>query len=118
MTAHIASPPAVSGTARNMAAFRALETAKPARERLFDDPFATRFLPSYQRLLVGCSKAPALRRLIEHYVDRLAPGARTSGIARTRLIDDWLRTEVEDGVRQVVVLGAGFDCRALRLPEL
>ncbi len=37
---------------------------------------------------------------------------------RTRLIDDAVRAFVADGGRQVVVLGAGYDCRALRLPEL
>jgi methyltransferase (TIGR00027 family) len=37
---------------------------------------------------------------------------------RTRLIDDAVRRFVAAGGRQVVVLGAGYDCRALRLPEL
>jgi methyltransferase (TIGR00027 family) len=46
------------------------------------------------------------------------PGARTSGIARTRLIDDWLRQALGQGSRQLVILGAGFDFRAWRLPEL
>jgi methyltransferase (TIGR00027 family) len=108
----------ISGTARNMAAFRALESVKPARERLFFDPYAKRFLPPAQRFLAACSSLTPLRRLIERYADRRAPGARTSGIARTRLIDDWLGREVERGVRQIVVLGSGFDCRALRLPGL
>lgn len=112
------SAPAISGTARNMAAFRALETAKPPTRRLFTDPFAKRFLPVGERALVECARLPALRWLIEQYVDRLVPGARTSGVARTRLIDDWLREETKEGARQVVVLGAGFDCRALRLSEL
>jgi methyltransferase (TIGR00027 family) len=108
----------ISGTARNMAAFRALESAKPARDRLFFDPYAKRFLPPSQRLLTACSRITTLRRLVELYADHRAPGARTSGIARTRLIDDWLGEEVENGVRQIVALGCGFDCRALRLSSL
>jgi len=110
--------PAISGTARNMAAFRALETVKPEAQRLFVDPFAKRFLRTGERVLVECARLSPLRKLIEVYVDHLVPGARTSGIARTRLIDDWLREEIKEGASQVVVLGAGFDCRALRLPEL
>src|SRR5262249_8127092 len=45
-------------------------------------------------------------------------GARTSAIARTRFIDDVVRARVDTGVRQLVILGAGFDCRAHRLAEL
>jgi methyltransferase (TIGR00027 family) len=111
-------PPSISGTARNIAAFRALESAKPDRERLFYDPYAKRFLSPSQRLLVACSRVKVLRRLVELYADSRAPGARISGIARTRLIDDWLGEEVGNGVRQIVMLGAGFDCRALRLSSL
>jgi len=114
----IKSPAPLSGTARNMAAFRALESSKPARERLFFDRYSTRFLPPFQRVLVACSKLGVLRRVVELYADRRAPGARTSGIARTRLLDDWLSEEVLNGARQIVVLGAGFDCRALRLSSL
>lgn len=109
---------AVSGTARNVAAFRALETEKSAQARLFADPYAERFLPLPQRLLARAARIPALARLLELYADARAPGARLSAIARTRLIDDWLRQELHAGASQVMILGAGFDCRALRLPEL
>ncbi len=101
-----------------MALIRALETAKPVRQRLFSDPFARRFLPTWQRAIVTPAKIPAWRRMLESFFDRRAPGARTSGAVRTRLIDDWARTAVQNGVRQVVIMGAGFDCRALRLDEL
>jgi methyltransferase (TIGR00027 family) len=37
---------------------------------------------------------------------------------RTRVIDDALRAWLADGGRQLVLLGAGYDCRALRMPEL
>jgi methyltransferase (TIGR00027 family) len=46
------------------------------------------------------------------------PGGRTSGIARTRLIDDWITVAVRDRARQVAILGAGFDSRAWRLSAL
>jgi methyltransferase (TIGR00027 family) len=48
-------------------------------------------------------------------IDRLWPGARASGVARTRLIDDALLALSRGGeIEQVVLLGAGFDCRAHR----
>ena len=40
----------------------------------------------------------------------------SSGIARTKYIDDLLLRTIHDGVKQVIILGAGFDTRALRLP--
>jgi methyltransferase (TIGR00027 family) len=101
-----------------MAAFRALESAKPASARLFEDPYAKRFLGAWERTLVELARVPLVRRLLELYADRRAPGARSSGIARTRLIDDWVAAECEEGAEQIVLLGAGYDCRALRLPAL
>jgi methyltransferase (TIGR00027 family) len=101
-----------------MAAFRALESEKPVSQRLFFDPYAKRFLSAPQRFLVTSSRFALFRRLVEGYADYRVPGARTSGIARTRLIDDWINQEIENGARQIVVLGAGFDCRALRLISL
>src|SRR4029077_7230527 len=37
---------------------------------------------------------------------------------RTKLLDDAVRNFVDSGGRQVVLLGGGFGCRALRMPEL
>jgi methyltransferase (TIGR00027 family) len=62
------------------------------------------------------SRVSPLSALVARYADWRAPGARTSGIARTWLIDEWLRAAVGDDIKQVVILGAGFDCRAYRLP--
>ena len=53
--------------------------------------------------------------LLNRYVDLRCPGARTSGIARTRLIDDCLTASLQNGFSQVVILGAGFDSRAHRI---
>ncbi|HEY6175634.1 MAG TPA: SAM-dependent methyltransferase, partial [Kofleriaceae bacterium] len=41
-----------------------------------------------------------------------------SAIARTAYIDDAVRAAIRDGIDQFVILGAGFDCRAHRMPEL
>lgn len=104
-----------SATAEYMALFRALESAGPRESRLFDDPYATRFLRPSLSALVRLSGWRSGRSLVQRTLDWLWPGARASGVARTRLIDDALVAAVSEGrFEQVVFLGAGFDCRAHR----
>jgi len=67
---------------------------------------------------VALSRLAPFRRGVCAIIDRSWPGARTSGVARTRLIDDWASAGASDGARQVVILGAGFDSRAWRLGAL
>ena len=106
-----------SRTAEHMALFRALESSRP-KERLFDDPFAELFLRPPFRLLLLLARARPLRVLVDYSIDVAGPGARSSAIARTRLIDDTVRSALDDGVQQIVILGAGFDCRAYRMPGM
>jgi methyltransferase (TIGR00027 family) len=98
-----------------MALFRSLETRRPAEERLFADPLADGFLRPWARALLVLARLTAVRRVVERVVDRNWPGARTSAIARTRLFDDAVRRAMREGIRQLVLLGAGFDSRAYRL---
>jgi len=101
-----------------MALFRAIESVRPPKSRLFLDPYAAHFLQPSFRKWVSLSRWPILAKLINSYADKRVPGARTSGIARTRFIDDALSSALRAGIGQVVILGAGFDCRAYRLPEM
>ena len=107
-----------SRTAQYVAMYRALENSEMRREPLFRDPFAAIFLDPTLRRAVRLSRLRLLRGLLERYADYRAPGARTSAIGRTRFIDDVVRRATLEGSRQLVVLGAGFDCRAHRLAEL
>ena len=117
-----------SRTAAWVAAARQLGQLLPDDVRLVDDPygaaFTSRWLSSMiEQAAADCgSQAPldmALRRL-------RGPLASMPGLqrwilymqVRTRVIDDAIRAFVEDGGRQLVLLGAGYDCRALRMPEL
>ncbi len=95
----------VSATAAPVALVRATEASLPATERLFEDPFAHLFL--------GATLDSAV-------VDRFlqVPFMRESIRLRTRYLDDVVRGALADGMAQVVLLGAGFDCRGLRMPEL
>ena len=108
-----------SQTAQFMALFRVLESQRAAGTRLFDDPFAVGFLGPGLRFVAWLSRNPLLRGLITRLIDALWPGARSAGVARTRLIDDALDRALDGGgFEQVVLLGAGFDARAHRLPCL
>lgn len=109
---------AASRTAEYVAMYRALETNERRREPLFRDPLATRFLTGSRALAIRLANVPGCREVLERYSDRRAPGARTSAIGRTRFIDDAIRAEIARGTRQVVILGAGYDTRAHRMPEL
>lgn len=107
-----------SRTAEFMALFRALESVAPAEQRLFTDEFAHGFLRPSLRFLVYLAHFRPLRLLLTRLLDWRWPGARTSGVARTRFIDDACLEAIRDGCEQVVILGAGFDARAYRLPAL
>jgi methyltransferase (TIGR00027 family) len=107
-----------SRTAEFMALFRALESMQSERRRLFYDPFAALFLSASLRRIAQCSAMPILGPLLPQIIDHFWPGARSSGVARTRLIDDWVEASMANGSQQLVMLGAGFDSRAWRMPVL
>src|SRR4051812_11672401 len=109
---------APSRTAQWVAAARGMGRLLPEAVRIADDPYGLAFA------------SPSIARLVDRTrdtrPDRALTIARVPGLSlwiaymqvRTRLIDDAVRAFAADGGRQVVVLGAGYDCRALRLPEL
>jgi methyltransferase (TIGR00027 family) len=107
----------VSRTAEFMAVFRASEHAKAPDLRAFADPLAAALLPGELRLAAKLFGLPPAAALLNNYIDRRWPGARTSGIARTKLIDDWI-VQAAAKIDQIVLLGAGFDTRAWRLDAL
>jgi methyltransferase (TIGR00027 family) len=107
-----------SRTAEYMALFRALESVQPDRRRLFVDNFAREFLSPGLRRIVNFARVPLIGQMIPWIIDRRWPGARASGVARTRRIDEELSHALNNGAGQVVILGAGFDCRAYRIPGI
>jgi methyltransferase (TIGR00027 family) len=100
-----------------MALFRAIESSRPADSRLFHDPLAVAFLDRRLRLAAVTARLPMLGTLVPWYIDRRWPGPRPSGVVRTRAIDDAVREALVGGCAQLVILGAGYDTRAYRLPE-
>jgi methyltransferase (TIGR00027 family) len=100
-----------------VAFYRALETLEPSRPPLFRDAHARLFLPAGLKRWARAARVPAIHRSLTWFVDIYAPGARLAHVARARLIDDVVRRRVRAGARNLVLLGAGFDCRAHRLSE-
>ncbi|MER6978409.1 SAM-dependent methyltransferase [Streptomyces carpinensis] len=91
---------AVSRTALSVALVRAYESARP--DPLFRDPYAAAFVDASGMPMPSAGPAEGFaRRLVFH------------GIIRTRFYDDRL---IEAGCDQVVLLAAGLDTRAYRLP--
>ncbi len=109
-------PNTVSQTALGTAAGRAIESRRPANDRLFFDPFAIGFLPPTYRAMVGLLGLPVLGPALLALRERQVPGIMGNLVCRTRFIDDTLRDALAGGCEQVVILGAGFDTRAYRIP--
>lgn len=101
-----------------MAFFRAIETVRPSHKRLFADPYATIFLDDGLKRAIKLSTLPLIGRVVPKIIQSKGPGALSSGIARTKYIDDLLQQTIRNGVKQVIILGAGFDTRTLRLDFL
>jgi methyltransferase (TIGR00027 family) len=107
-----------SRTAEYNALFRALESSLPENRRLFADPLARTFLAWPLALVARLAVVPGLRELVPWLIDNRWPGVRSSVVARTRLIDDAIAASLGEHIEQLVILGAGFDSRAYRLPGL
>lgn len=106
-----------SRTAAYMAFFRALESEQPLSRRLFTDPYALSLLSPSLRFFVLIAGWPVVGPLVHWVLETGWPGTRSSGVVRTRLIDDMVRDAIHHGARQLVLLGAGFDSRGYRLEE-
>jgi methyltransferase (TIGR00027 family) len=99
-----------STTAEAVCLIRAYEHAKPAALRVVDDPYAHWFLrPLLRTLLSREGVMPDLGV----YADWATDGITRFVAARHRFMDDAL-LQAARRVRQVVLLGAGYDMRAYR----
>jgi methyltransferase (TIGR00027 family) len=90
-------------TAAAIARVRSEEGALPADQRLFEDPLARHFADDDADTTAIMALQPFFRAHVR---------------LRTRFIDDAVSDALARGARHLVLLGAGFDCRALRLEAL
>jgi methyltransferase (TIGR00027 family) len=108
-----------SHTATLVALYRAIESSRPVPARLFEDRFAPAFLGPRARWALRLSRLPVVGAALPWaLVDGHWSGPRGTVAVRTRYIDDALGDALRAGVDQVVILGAGFDCRAYRMPGI
>ncbi len=104
-----------STTAQIMVLHRAMEAMRPSPERVCDDPYAFYFLSSRQAKRLKCPLRLAIGRWL---MSRIFPGVHGAIVARVRFIDEYLAACLDQGLEQLVILGAGYDTRAYRFKAL
>jgi len=97
---------------------RVVEMYSPREQRLFDDRVGYRLLPLVWRVFLRLAYLPGLRSRVLSWRERRMPGSLGAILCRTRYLDDVLSTSLAQGLDQVVILGAGFDSRAYRIPGM
>jgi methyltransferase (TIGR00027 family) len=101
-------------TAQWVAAARTLGGMLPPQLAIARDPFGIGFAQGMPRKFYEFLQGqPLLARLLLPHAGPLTKFLLWMQL-RTRALDDILLDFVREGGRQVVLLGAGFDCRALR----
>ncbi|WP_319406816.1 SAM-dependent methyltransferase [uncultured Desulfosarcina sp.] len=104
-----------SRSAGIIAAHRTMESSKDEHQRVCYDPYARDFLPP-GFTVIGPHDIPEDQALL--FFKALVPGFHEFFIARTRYIDDHLQDCLNNGLEQLVILGAGYDSRAYRFNAL
>jgi len=109
-----------SQSAEVMAVYRAFESRKPEHVRVCYDPLARHLLSTKFRII---GKSPTLGKMVLWFVvgrrfPHVIEGIREEAVVRTRYIDDYLKECIGNGIRQLVILGAGYDSRAYRIDGL
>jgi methyltransferase (TIGR00027 family) len=109
----------ISRTSIWAAAARAFGAREPDAHVRNPDFLAERFLgPEERHLLADHPLIAALEQPYQEATQSMeALGSARLLIARTRFIDDRFEAALRDGIRQFVMLGAGFDTRAYRFAD-
>lgn len=105
-----------SKMAELIALHRIAESRKPEGERICYDPYAVYFV-NPGTLALAASNPEKTKEMSEYY-ERLFPGLGNSIRARVRYFDDFVKNSIDGGLRQLVILGAGYDTRAYRIEGL
>ncbi|MGA9397777.1 MAG: SAM-dependent methyltransferase [Anaerolineaceae bacterium] len=98
-------------SASGIAIVRAVESEKPEDARLCHDPYARFFVPTWLYILTAFF-------IRSGYAERRGPGVWGYLAVRERYIDDVLQEQLNQGLEQLVILGAGYDSRAYRFKGL
>jgi methyltransferase (TIGR00027 family) len=98
-------------TALGIAAFRALESERKQDEKICEDPYARKFVPTWFYYVAKFT-------MVTGYAEWRSPGVMGFLVTRSRYIDDYLSGGIRDGIEQLVILGSGFDSRPYRFEQL
>lgn len=102
----------VSNTALGAATCRLIEQYQPEKTRLFHDPVVKDLVGTLIKVLM---QFRSMRNYTIKQTDAIMPGIYGVQICRTRFIDEAVEQALAQGIRQVVILGAGLDTRPYRL---
>jgi len=92
----------------------AVEQFTPATHRLVYDSVARRFLPVTAQLTLSACRLRFVRHQLVHWSDQRLPGLWGGLLCRKRYGDDQFALALNQGIRQIVSLGAGLDTRPYR----
>ena len=97
----------------------AVEQYFPPEQRIIHDELAFKIMPTGYRLFLKLLRLPALRNWMINATEKEVEGGWSGFLCRKRYIDDQVVAAVKNGsVAAIVNLGAGYDTRVYRLPEL
>ncbi len=105
-----------SRMAEGIAMQRYAETSKDKEERICYDPYAIHFIRP--QIIEFRKNNPEEAKILVEQMEKFLPGLSSSIIARVRYFDDYLKTCIENGIEQLVILGAGYDTRTYRIGGL
>jgi methyltransferase (TIGR00027 family) len=94
---------------------RLIEQYEPKETRLFNDSFVKNFFSNYLSFIM---KFTIVRKLLISMYNATSTGLFGLQVCRTKYIDERLKEAMDNGIEQVVILGAGFDTRLYRIPDI
>lgn len=108
-----------SKMAEGIALHRISELTLPEDVRTCYDPYAVYFLSEETlKIFNSLQNDPEKAKTAAEEHERLYPGFHNSIVARVRYFDDFAEKSVDEGIEQIVMLGAGYDTRAYRIEGL
>ena len=120
VTGRAIEPGLPSKTSILSASLRAVGAKNPDQGFRNPDYLAIKFLGPRERTIVKDFPMDALDLDYQRAVERLSPqdrGSVSTMLIRTKHLDGALDDALRDGVRQVIILGAGFDSRGYRYKD-
>jgi len=104
-----------SETAKGVAYLRAIGSTEENPAFACNDPYAQLFLGSEEKSALKKLQFDAVKRF---WMEKHAlPGSYEYLVARTKLMDRVVLEAIDAGFEQVVILGAGYDSRAIRFSQ-